>query len=68
MDDQQLQDATRTKIRVVQDAWAAARKAVRETHDPEHLNRPQPGSWRDMWLAFAIAGSILLFVKLLFLR
>jgi len=58
---------SRTKDVLVQEAWKAARQAASE-HDSAYSNRSQRGSWRNMWIALAIAGAILLFVKLLFLR
>ena len=63
MDDQQTQDETRTRAHLVQDAWAAARKAARED-DAELSNHSHRVGWRNMWIALAIAGAVLLFLKL----
>jgi anti-sigma-K factor RskA len=63
MDDQQIQDETRTRAQLIRDARAAARKAAREG-DAEHSNHSQQGGWRNMWIALAVAGAVLLLLKL----
>jgi hypothetical protein len=63
MDDQQILE-TRTRARLAQDAWAAACKAADSERDAKHSKNSQRGGWRNMWIAFAIAGAVLLFLKL----
>jgi hypothetical protein len=55
---------TTAKNKLAHEAWKAARQAAREA-DPEYLNRSQRHSWRNMWIMLAIAGAILLFMKLI---
>ncbi|MGA2891326.1 MAG: hypothetical protein ABSE22_00560 [Xanthobacteraceae bacterium] len=56
---------TKNKSELAQEAWKAARQAVRED-DAEYPKSSEPGSWRNMWIALAIVGAILLFLKLRF--
>jgi hypothetical protein len=64
MDDQQIQDETRTRVHLIQDAWAAAREAAHED-DAELSDHSRLVGWRNMWIALAIAGTVLLLAKLI---
>jgi hypothetical protein len=64
MNDDQIQES-RTRARLAQDAWTAARKAAASERDAKHSNHSRrSSSWRNMWIALAIAGVVLLFLKL----
>jgi hypothetical protein len=63
MDDQQIQDVTRKRAELIQEAWAAARQAARE-RGAEHSNHSQRRSWRNMSIALAVAVAVLLLLKL----
>jgi hypothetical protein len=65
MNEDQIQE-TRTRARLAQDAWTAARKAAASERDAKHSNhsRRSSSSWRNMWIALTIAGAVLLFLKL----
>jgi hypothetical protein len=54
--------STRTQADSVRVAWEAARRAVRDT-DSEYSNPSERGSWPFMWIALALIGVILLFLK-----
>ena len=63
MDNQQIQE-TRTKARLAQDAWVAACRAAASERSAKHSNNSQRSGWRNMWIVLAIAGAVLLFLKL----
>jgi hypothetical protein len=63
MDNQQILE-TRTRARLARDAWAAACKAAASERNAKHSNNSQRSGWRNMWIALAIAGAVLLFLKL----
>ena len=63
MDNQQIQE-TRARARLAQDAWTAARKAAASERNAEHSNHSQRVGWRNMWIALAVAGAVLLLIKL----
>jgi hypothetical protein len=52
---------------LIQDARNAARRAALGTEAERKEEREQsPGNWRAMWIAIAIAGVVLLFLRLQF--
>jgi hypothetical protein len=57
--------AIKSKGELAQGAWKAARQAIGE-NDTEYWKFSQSGSWRNMWIALAIIGAILFFLKLRF--
>jgi hypothetical protein len=63
MDKEQILE-TRTRARLARDAWAAACKAAASERSTKHSDNLQKRGWRNMWIALAIAGAVLLFLKL----
>jgi len=62
-----LNDPAETNSRrdLAQAARRAAQQAMAED-DPKYRQRSQPKSWRNLWIALAIGGAILLLLKLWF--
>jgi hypothetical protein len=58
VNDQQFRKALLEREQLIQAAWAAARRVIKE-------DETEGDSWRPMWIALIIAGMILLFLKLL---
>lgn len=56
---------TRSERELAQAARKAAEQALRED-DAKYWQRSQPKSWRNLWIALAISGAILLLFKLRF--
>jgi anti-sigma-K factor RskA len=55
------------KQQLAQDVLKAARQAAQKANtDRDEEREAQLGSWRIMWTALAIAGAVLLFLKLRF--
>ena len=67
MDSQQILE-TRTRAQLARDAWAAASKAAASERGAKHSNNSRRSGWRNMWIALAIAGAVLLFIKLQFFQ
>jgi hypothetical protein len=58
---------TRQREELIQEARAAAQRAIRESGPERQTEREASGdSWRNVWIALVIIGAILLFLRLRF--
>ena len=63
--DEHLKHRAETKRDLAQAARTAAQRASTED-DAKYWQRSKPKSWRNLWIALAISGAILLLFKLQF--